>query len=32
VVKALLEAGSPLDRSEYPTGNVAVDEVLHRYI
>jgi hypothetical protein len=32
VVKALLEAGSPLDRAEYPTGDAAVDEVLHAYI
>ena len=32
VVKALLEAGSPLDSAEYPTGNAAVDEVLQRYI
>src|SRR5579863_3967155 len=29
VVKALLEAGSPLDRAEYPSGNAAVDEVLN---
>jgi len=32
VVKALLEAGSPLERVEYPTGHAAVDEVLHAYI
>jgi len=32
VVKALLEAGSPLESVEYPTGHVAVDEVLHTYI
>jgi len=32
VVKALLEAGSPLKGVEYPTGDAAVDEVLHAYI
>ncbi len=32
VVKALLEAGSPLQGVEYPTGDAAVDEVLHAYI
>jgi Ankyrin repeats (3 copies)/Ankyrin repeat len=32
VVKALLEAGSPLEGAEYPTGDPAVDEVLHAYI
>jgi hypothetical protein len=32
VVKLLLEAGSPLKGVEYPTGNAAVDEVLHAYI
>ena len=32
VVKALLEAGSPLESVEYPTGAAAVDEVLHAYI
>ena len=32
VVKALLEAGSPLKGVEYPTGDTAVDEVLHAYI
>jgi hypothetical protein len=32
VVKALLEAGSPLDGVNYPTGDAAVDEVLHAYI
>ena len=32
VVKALLEAGSPLDGVEYPTGHAAVDEVLRTYI
>ena len=32
VVKALLEAGSPLKGVEYPTGDAAVDEVLHVYI
>jgi len=31
VVKALLEAGSPLERVKYPTGNKAIDEVLQRY-
>ena len=32
VVKALLEAGSPLEGVEYPTGNAAVDEILNAYI
>jgi hypothetical protein len=32
VVKALLEAGSPLEGVKYPTGDAAVDEVLHTYI
>ncbi len=32
VAKALLEAGSPLKGVEYPTGDEAVDEVLHAYI
>ncbi|MGH9396273.1 MAG: ankyrin repeat domain-containing protein [Terriglobia bacterium] len=32
VVKALLEAGSPLKGVKYPTGDAAVDEVLHAYI
>lgn len=32
VVKALLEAGSPLEGVEYPTGDEAVDEVLRVYI
>ena len=32
VVKALLEAGSPLEAVEYPTGDEAVDEVLCAYI
>jgi len=32
VVKALLEAGSPLKGVAYPTGDAAVDEVLHAYI
>jgi ankyrin repeat protein len=32
VVKALLDAGSPLKGVEYPTGDAAVDEVLHAYI
>jgi hypothetical protein len=32
VVKALLEAGSPLEGVKYPTGDAAVDEVLHAHI
>ena len=32
VVKALLEAGSPLEDETYPTGDAAVDEVLRAYI
>jgi hypothetical protein len=32
VVKALLEAGSPLGDVEYPTGDASVDEVLHAYL
>jgi len=32
VVKALLEAGSPLERVEYPTRDPAVDEVLNAHI
>ena len=32
VAKALLEAGSPLDGVNYPTGDAAVDEVLRAYI
>ena len=32
VVKALLEAGSSLKGVKYPTGDAAVDEVLHAYI
>jgi ankyrin repeat protein len=32
VVKALLEAGSPLQGIKYPTGDAAVDEVLSAYI
>jgi hypothetical protein len=32
VVKTLLEAGSPLEGVEYPTGDAAVDEVLHAYL
>ena len=32
VVKALLEAGSPLQGVKYPTGDAPVDEVLHAYI
>lgn len=31
VVRALLQAGSPLDGVEFPTGNAAVDEVLRPY-
>jgi ankyrin repeat protein len=32
VVKALLEAGSPAEGVNYPTGDSALDEVLHPYI
>ena len=32
VAKALLEAGSPMDGVDYPTGDAALDEVLHAYI
>jgi hypothetical protein len=32
VIKALLEAGSPLEGVEYPTGDAAVDEVLRAYV
>jgi ankyrin repeat protein len=32
VVKALLEAGSPLEGVKYPTGDAAVDQVLSAYI
>jgi hypothetical protein len=32
VVKALLEAGSPIEGVKYPTGDAAVDEVLNAYI
>lgn len=32
VIKALLEAGSPVAGVEYPTGDAAVDEVLRAYI
>jgi ankyrin repeat protein len=32
VVRALLEAGSPLNGAKYPTGDAALDEVLHPYI
>jgi ankyrin repeat protein len=32
VAKALLEAGSPLGKAAYPTGNAAVDEVLRPYV
>ncbi len=31
VIKALLEAGSPLDEVTYPTGDTALDEVLRGY-
>ena len=31
VVKALVEAGSPLKGVRYPTGHAAVDEVLRPY-
>jgi hypothetical protein len=31
VVRVLPEAGSPLKGVEYPTGDAAVDEVLHAY-
>jgi ankyrin repeat protein len=31
VVEALLKAGSPWDRSMYPTGDQGVDEVLGRF-
>jgi hypothetical protein len=31
VVKALLEAGSPLEGVEYPTGDSTVDGVLQAY-
>jgi hypothetical protein len=32
VVKALVEAGSPLTGMKYPTGHLAVDEVLRPYL
>jgi len=32
VVRALVEAGSPLDGIKYPTGHAAIDEVLAPYI
>jgi hypothetical protein len=32
VVKALLEAGSPVKGVEYPTGDAAVDAVLKNYV
>jgi hypothetical protein len=32
VVKALLEAGSPLKDVKYPTGDVTVDDVLRAFI
>jgi hypothetical protein len=32
VVKALLEAGSPLAGVQYPTGNTAIDEVLRTFV
>jgi len=31
VVKALVEAGSPLNGVKYPTGNASLDEVLRKY-
>ena len=31
VIKALLEAGTPVERVKYPTGDAAVDEVLREY-
>jgi hypothetical protein len=32
VVAALVQAGSPLDGVNYPTGDVAIDEILHPYL
>src|SRR5689334_20768635 len=32
VVRALLEAGSPLEEVKYPTGDAALDEVLRAYL
>ena len=32
VVESLLKAGSPWDRSIFPTGNVAIDEVLKKFL
>ena len=32
VIQALLKAGSSLQGVKYPTGDAAVDEVLHAYI
>jgi ankyrin repeat protein len=32
VVKALLEAGSPIEGVKYPSGDAAVDEILNAYI
>jgi len=32
VIRALVEAGSPLDGVEYPTGDAAVDDVLRAYM
>jgi ankyrin repeat protein len=32
VVKALLDAGSPLKGVKYPTGDAALDEVIHAYV
>lgn len=31
VIESLLKAGSPWDRSVYPTGNAGIDEVLQRF-
>jgi len=31
VVKALVEAGSPLNGVRYPTGDAVIDEVLQAY-
>jgi hypothetical protein len=32
VIKALLEAGSPVQGVEYPTGDAAMDDVLRPYM
>jgi hypothetical protein len=31
VIEALLAAGANVDEADYPTGNVAVDDVLRRH-